>query len=229
MAYGSGGSCCSSGGDSVGSGVVNQITRYTTGTTANNRSGQTGDQIVSEYGPRYALAGNAGEIFSAANQTAVTHTVGLATTYTGFVLINPVNSGKNAEIIFASATVSVAASVAGNLGLILGGSAAGVTAFTAIATSLWGTTRADNNAATNGSVCSVAAAGITLVGTPRYALWLTSVGTGAVNLFSIAPAAIAELGGSISVGPGGYCAFGSYTAIATDVCAFVWRESFIQV
>ena len=212
----------------MSSGIVNQTTRFATGQTAQNRAGQTGDQIVSEYSARYALAGNAGEIFGAGNQSAVTFTVGLTATYTGFVLINPISSGKNAEIIFAMATVSVAASVAGNLGLIVGGSGAGLTAYTAIAATLWGTTRADSNAATNGSVMAVAAAGITLVGTPRYAAWLTSVGTGAVNLWSIAGTSVTELAGAISVGPGGYCAFGSFTAIATATCSFLWRESFIQ-
>lgn len=212
----------------MGSGVVNQTTRAATGATAQNRSGQTGDQVVSEYSPKNALAGNAGEIFCAGNQTGVTFTVGLATTYTGFILINPVGSGKNAEVLYANATLSIAASVPGPIGLIGGGSAAGVTAFTAIATSLWGTTRLDSNAATNNSVCSVAAAGITLVGSPRYVAWLALAGTVATTSIGLAPGISQEWAGSISVGPGGYLAFGSNVAEATLLCSFMWRESFLQ-
>lgn len=215
----------------MGSGVVNQTTRYTAGTTANNRAGTTGDQIVSEYGPRYALAGGSGEIFSASSQTAGTaNSVALTTTYTGgFVLINPAGSGKQAEVIFASQTQSIAATVAGPTALIGGGSSAGVTAgTTAIAVSLWGTTRLDSNALTNSSVM-VLSVNATLVGTPRYVAWLASVSTGAANLAMLQPAVIAEFAGSIVVGPGGYLAFGALLAVATaPMCTFIWREQAIQ-
>lgn len=190
--------------------------------------GATGDKIVSEYASRYGLAGSLGEIFSAANQTGVTFTVGLSTTYTGFVLINPVGSGKNAEVIYANCALSIAATVPGPVGLIGGGSAAGVTAYTAISTALWGTTKLDNNAATNGSVCAVAAAGITLVGAPRYMAWLGLIGTGATTVPLMVPGITQEWAGSYNVGPGGYLAFGSNVAVATCLCSFMWRETFIQ-
>lgn len=198
----------------------------TGGTALTTRIDQSNAQIVSDAHGRYNEATTRGVVYGGGNQTAVTLTVGLATTYTGFVLINPIGSGVKASIISATATVSVAATVAGQIGLIVGGSTAGVTAFTAIAATLWGTMLADATAAVNNSKCAMAAAGITLVGTPRYTgIWLTSIGTGAVNLESTMPMAAFDLAGQIVVGPGGYCAFASYTAVATAVCGFVWEET----
>lgn len=198
----------------------------TGGSAATTRIDQSNAQIVGDAHGRYNEAATRGVVFGGGNQTAVTLTVGLATTYTGFVLINPINSGVKASILTATATVSVAASVAGNIGLIVGGSAGGVTAFTAIAVTLWGTMLVDSNANVNNSRVSLAAAGITLTGTPRYSgHWLTSVGTGAVNLESLSPMAAYDLAGQIVVGPGGYCAFGSYTAVATGVFGFTWEET----
>jgi len=225
MAYGSGSCNSSDGGNSVSTGVVGGTIPSGDTLTLNDRLGHTGDQIFSEYASRYGEATRRGEMYAAGSQTGVTFTVGLATTYTGFILINPINSGVYAELVYAKATLSIAASVPGPIGLIGGGSAAGVTTYTAISTALWGSTKLDSNAATNASKCAVAAAGITLVGAPRYVDWLGIAGTVATTSLGLAQGLLCEYAGSIVVGPGGYIAFGSNVAEATALCAFIWRET----
>lgn len=198
---------------------------YADGATGQARIGKQGDQIVSELQGRYSESAKRREIFSAVNQTGVTLTVGLTTTYTGFCLINPINSGKNAELLTVGMCESIAATVPGPIGLIVGGSSAGLTAFTAISVALWGSTMSDSLAATNGSVCSVAAAGITLVGAPRYAMWLATVGTVATTSLGLQGGLAWDVAGQIVVGPGGYVAIGSNVAVATGLFGFAWRES----
>lgn len=71
------------------------------------RSGRQGDLIVGEGHGRYYENAYRGGLFNAANQAVVTTTVGLATTYTGLVLSNPINSAVNLSILRASLMQSV--------------------------------------------------------------------------------------------------------------------------
>lgn len=85
-----------------------------TGTQANNsgmiissRGGRAGDDIVSEYNPRYYQGTKDGLGFTGATQALVTTTVGLNTTYTGLVLSNPVGSVVDLVVVTASMMQSV--------------------------------------------------------------------------------------------------------------------------
>lgn len=71
------------------------------------RMGKQGDQIVSELHGRYYEQTYRGNVFFVANQAVVTTTVGLATTYTGLCLSNPIGSGKHLVLLKATMFQSV--------------------------------------------------------------------------------------------------------------------------
>lgn len=82
-----------------------------TGTSPNTqlpmRLGNLGDQITSELHGRYYEQTYRRNVFSAALQAVGTTTVGLATTYTGLCLSNPVGSSVNLAILKVSLMQSV--------------------------------------------------------------------------------------------------------------------------
>ena len=55
--------------------------------------------LIASQGGKYRAATQAGRVFAAANQAVVNVTVGMAATYTGLALCNPVGSGKNFAIL----------------------------------------------------------------------------------------------------------------------------------
>jgi hypothetical protein len=59
------------------------------------RMGKQGEQLISELHGRYYEQAYRGNMFSVASQAVATTTVGLATTYTGLVISNPIGSGVN--------------------------------------------------------------------------------------------------------------------------------------
>src|SRR4051812_8023797 len=71
------------------------------------RGGRQGDQIVSELHGRYYEQTFRGNCFSASIQSVATTTAGLALTYTGLVISNPVGSTVNAVLNKASVMQSV--------------------------------------------------------------------------------------------------------------------------
>lgn len=89
----------------VGSGA--QAQSYGVGSPALNRAGNLGDLIVSELQPPYYEGTYRRNGFSASIQSVATTTVGLATTYTGLAVSNPVGSGVNLVLTLASIMQSV--------------------------------------------------------------------------------------------------------------------------
>lgn len=71
------------------------------------RGGKQGEQMVSELHGRYYEQAYRGNMFSASLQAVGTTTVGLATTYTGLVLSNPIGSAVNLVLNKASIMQSV--------------------------------------------------------------------------------------------------------------------------
>ena len=86
---------------------VGQPTQQGIGATPNLRSGKGGDVIASELHSKYYEQTYNGNVFFVANQVAVTTTIGLATTYTGLVLTNPIGSTVNLAILKATFNQSV--------------------------------------------------------------------------------------------------------------------------
>lgn len=192
---------------------------YADGTSAGQgRAGRLGDMIVSEFNGRYYEQCARGNVYLAASQAVATTTVGLATTYTGLCLSNPLNSGKNLAILLASIAQSViqATQVEGYL-LATGSSpTANVTHTTpgTVQTSLVG-------AQANNAVGKVDTAA-TLPVAPLYSLALTNTGSATTN----SPGVTVDLGGAITLAPGGYACFVTPTqaSVAGLWFGFAWME-----
>jgi len=81
----------------------------------------TGALILSR-GGKYREATEDGRVFAVANQAAVTTTAGLAATYTGLALCNPVGSGKNFALLgFGYVNTKAVPTVATVVGIMTGG------------------------------------------------------------------------------------------------------------
>lgn len=199
-------------------GLVGQAT-YSDGiSVGQDRFGRLGDKIVTELNPRYYEQVSRGNVYMAASQAVATTTVGLATTYTGLCLSNPLASGKNIAILIASLAQSVIQStqVEGYL-LATGSSAtANVTHTTpgTVQTSLVG-------AAANNAVAKVDTAA-TLPVAPLYSLALTNTGSATAN----SPGVTVDIGGAITLAPGGFVCFVTPTqaSVAGLWFGFTWAE-----
>jgi hypothetical protein len=180
---------------------------------------QMGAAHSADASARYYEPTRAGRVFRGGNQSAVALTAGLATTYTGLCLINPAGSGKNLSLLSFGISTSAAHSALSNYGLLGGYAAGGITAFTAIATTLWGPNLIGTNA--NNSVASLAAAGVTLVGTPRFLMHCGS----AFTTQSLNSTGLFDVAGQIVVQPGGYVAISAIAAYtAAGLFSFTWEE-----
>lgn len=84
------------------------------------RGGKTGETIVSELHGRYVETTYRRAMFYAANQTVATTTVGLATTYTGLCLSNPIGSNTVLALNKASIGQSVIETAVDAFGLAVG-------------------------------------------------------------------------------------------------------------
>lgn len=182
------------------------------GTFIYGRAGKQGDQIQSKlHGDLYEQAYR-GNLFSVANQAAVTTTAGLATTFTGLAVANPAGSGVNLVMRhFQCAQFAVGA--AGAIGVMVGAGAA--------AGSL--TVR---NAKVGGpaSATTTASAGATIA-TPVLERIVGSVGSLATTGYGLAPAISYDFEGSLIIPPGYFVA--SFTSAVTTsalLFGFTWEE-----
>jgi hypothetical protein len=198
------------------------------------RLGQQGDAwFSSRHGTYYSavygtpaqttpsvVAAVAGSVFSAANASTTTLSVGLATTYTGCCLSNPAGSGKNLIVRGGGFAVS-ATSAADAYGIITGWAAAGVVTHTTPVTGIL------NNyigaATSGGSVLQVAPVGLvdaacTIVGTP---LWSRFVAGAATSSVAGANYLFDDL---FLVPPGGYIAWGGTGGSTGFWGSWTWEE-----
>lgn len=159
-----------------------------------------------------------GEVFYAANQSAATWSVALNTTHTGFVLSNPVTSGKNIILLKVGFALSVAPAAIAHIGLFTGYSTAGIVTHTTPLTPY-------SCAVGTGSSIMNADAAATLVGTPTWALPFMG-GFTAAALPSTSPAVI-NIDGLIVVKPGGYVGVGALTAVV-GYASMIWKETSVN-
>lgn len=163
-----------------------------------DRSDRTAAHVVTDAHGRYQEAVLNGNVFLAASQAVATTTVGLNTTYTGLCVSNPVGSGKNMVLLFATLMQSVL-------------QATQVEAY-AIATGFNATSNVTHTVAVTprnalvgaGSVgVGLADSSATLPTAPFYSMFLTQTQIAAGNAGTV----IADLGGSLVLSPGAYAAF----------------------
>lgn len=173
-----------------------------------------GDVAVSEVHARYFEQGRAGNMLSAASQAATAVSVGLATTYTGLLLYNPVGSGVILVPNKVKFALAAAPAAAANIGLITGFSATGgVTAQT---------TKLINQSSQIGSsnVGKGIALGAATIVTPTWLFELYDAFTAAAFP---APTLPVDLEGVYQILPGGFIAIGATTAIS-GLGSIAWEE-----
>ncbi len=195
---------------------VGQPTYTASGNTPNLRSGKQGDTVVSElHGRYYEQTYNANQ-FSAANQTAVTTSVGLSTTYTGLVLSNPLGSTVNLVINKCTFNVSTLAS--------------GINAF-GLATGFNATTQVTHTTPVTPATCKIGSGALakgladvsaTLPTAPVYTHFVAATAT----TTSDPTQGVIDLEGSIVLIPGAYILWVSTAAsVATSMWfSFGWEE-----
>lgn len=175
-----------------------------------------GALLTSDGAPRYYNMAKAGMVFQAHNVAAQAVSVALATTYTGLVVSNPNNSGKNLVLLGANYALSVAPAAIASLHLLTGFSGSDVTHTTPLAAP------GIQNAIVGGGQAAVAKAdSAATISTPTYRLAMGS-GFTAAALYATTPSWI-DIGGQIIVPPGGFVAWGALTAV-TGFGAFCWAE-----
>jgi hypothetical protein len=184
------------------------------------RAGQLGDLITSELHGRYYETAYRRALFNAANQAATTTSAGLATTYTGLCLSNPVGSSVNLVLNKVGYSFLVAFAAAAAIGLMCGyNSSTNVTHTTA------GTPRSNffgSGAAGQGLVDTSS----TLPTAPVVTHLFGSGLTGAITTDPVVSGELVDLEGGLILPPGAYAAIYTSTASGTSgfLGSFQWEE-----
>lgn len=176
------------------------------------RGGKQGDQIVSELHGRYYEQTYRGNMFSVANQAAVSTSTTLNTTFTGLSVANPAGSGVN--LVFNKFSVAQFAVGAAAVISIAGG--VGVAAGTLVVRSRMVGSGILSKA--------IASAGATITA-PILLVPVGSIGSVATTGYGMEPAIVVDLEGSLVVPPGSFVC--SDTSIATTtslIFSFCWEE-----
>jgi hypothetical protein len=181
-----------------------------------NRAGKQGDVMVSELHGRYYETTYRGNMYYAASQALVTTTVGLATTYTGLCIINPITSLRNAVVNKASMMQSVIQSVQIEAFAI----AVGYNATTAVTNTTPLAVHNTNPSLPVGAVQASISAGLPTA--PFYAVFVENTTTATAN----ASGNVIDLEGSLILPPGGYAMWvtPAQASVAGMWFSFQWEE-----
>ena len=185
-----------------------------------SRMGKAGEAITQQlHGDQYE-ATKRGAVFSGSIVGQVT-TVGLATTYTGLCLSNPITSSVDLVILKAGYAHLVAFTAASALGLMTGYNATTNVTHTTPVTPR--SQRFTGVASTGAGLLDSAA---TLPTAPILNILFGSGLTGAITVAQQVTGSFVDIDGSIILPPGAYCAFYTSTASGTASSAFslTWEE-----
>jgi hypothetical protein len=183
------------------------------------RIDERGALVVANEGGRYYEAVKRGNVYIAANQTGCVWTVGLATTYTGLCLTNPLGSGKNLAILGVGHQEVVAPT--GIAAVYL----AGLYHATAVTQSVASTVLRANIGPTTAAPVGLAATGATLPAAPKILMNLTAGHTSGALSASASPA-WTELGGLLVLEPGSFLIVANFTigVAVGQMASFIWEE-----
>jgi hypothetical protein len=202
-------------------GIVGQQNNPDSATPVIFRSGKQGDLSVSELHGRYYESNYRKNKFYGSNgATPSVTTVALATTYTGLCLLNPAGSNVNVVIDKVGYSFLVAFPAAATIGLMVGFNPAGVTTYSAAASS--GSASMIGAGNTPAARCALSA---TLPTAPTLH---TVFGTGYTGAITTTPQTmqIVDLEGSVILTPGAYAAI--YTSTVSGAASlagsFQWEE-----
>lgn len=196
---------------------VGQPSKQADGSNPTQRGGNLGEAIFGELHGCYYEQAYRGNIFNAATQALVTTTVGLATTYTGLCLSNPIGSGVNLAVNKCTMMQSIIQSTQ----IEAFGIAVGYNASTAVTHTTPVTPRSNfiGSGITPRGLADVSA---TLPTAPFYHTFVTNTQTATQN----APGGIIDLQGSLILPPGGYALWVSpaQASVAGMWFSFQWEE-----
>jgi hypothetical protein len=185
------------------------------GTQPAIRLGNMGEQIISELHGRYAEATYRRNVYVCCNQTGVTHSAALTTTFIGMCVGNPASSTVNMHILGFGWSNEVVMAAIASVGIMTG--------LGTITSAL--TPRNRYVGATAGQ--GLATGGQTIPGTPVLEQVFATIGsTLAVTSWQPTPAYWVDLGGSLVLPPNSFVA--SYMSTASGASGFrgwfLWEE-----
>jgi hypothetical protein len=184
------------------------------------RQGRGGELVVQQLHARYFEQSLRKQLFMGANQSGVTTSVALATTYVGLCLSNPIGSAYNLSVQKAGFAFSVAFAAASVIGLMAGFHAS---------TDVVHTTPVTPNAGFLGSPAGVGKldAAATLPIAPTLRTVLDAGLTGAITTAPKSGQGLIDLEGAVIIPPGGFLAFYTSTASGASggMFSFQWEES----
>lgn len=180
---------------------------------------EKGSLIVANRGGKYYESVKSGNVYVAANQTGCVWTVGLATTYTGLALSNPLGSGKNLSILGVGHQEVVAPTGIAAVYLAGGYSA------TAVTHSVPSTILRANVGPNAAASIAKADTGATLPVAPSILLNLTAGHTSGALSTSASPA-WTDIGGLIVIEPGGFLIVANFTigVAVGQMASIIWEE-----
>lgn len=186
-------------------------------TAVNARAGKQGDLIASQLHGRYYEQTYRGNCFYASIQAVATTTVGLATTYTGLVISNPVGSAVNMVLNKASVMQSVIQSVQPEAYAI----AVGYNATTNVTHTTPLTVRS-NKIGSGVSSVGLADISATLPTAPFYHTFVHNTSTATAN----GTGSVIDLEGSVILIPGAYALWvtPAQASVAGLWFSFSWEE-----
>jgi hypothetical protein len=195
----------------VGPQVVND------GAIINARGDKQGAAVVTQLHGKYHETVLRGNVFDVCNQTIVSVSAALTTTYTGLCMVNPPGSGVNMSILEAYYGLA-AVGAAGAIGLMTGYCAGTIAA--------WATLLAPLNRLTGGrGSVGVVDEGLTLPEAPKLRMTFASVGSVATSSWGFYPGAAQDIGGGLIITPGYYVAFYSYAGLTSNfIGGLMWEE-----
>lgn len=192
-------------------------TAQANGQVVAQRMGNLADTIISELHGRYYETTYSGNMFSASIQSVATTTVGLATTYTGLCISNPINSSVNLVLNKASIMQSVIQSVQVEAyAIAVGFNAATNVTHTAALTPI------SNKIGSGLTALGKADTSATLPTAPTYHTFVHNTGTATAD----GTGSVIDLEGSIILMPGAYALWvtPAQASVAGIWFSFSWEE-----
>lgn len=186
-----------------------------TGSQPAMRLGNMGDQIVSEYQGRYAEAAYRRQHFVICNQTGVTHSAALTTTFIGICVGNPAGSTVNLHLTGFGWSNEVALAAVASIGVMTG------------VGTITGALTPRNRFVGGGAGQGLATGGMTLPGTPVLEQVFATIGsTLAITSWQPTAQYFVDLGGGLILPPNTFAA--SYMSTASGASGFrgwfTWME-----
>ena len=189
----------------------------TDGALAKVRLGKTAEAVVTELHGRYYEQAYRGGIFQVASQAVATTTIGLATTYTGLVISNPVNSTVNLALLKATMMQSVIQATQVEAFAIAFGSNA-----TTNVTHTTPATIQPSRIGSGGTSAARADTAATLPTAPVYGAFVQNTSTATSN----AGGGLIDFEGSVLLLPGAYALWvtPAQASVAGMWFSFMWEE-----